>query len=218
MRSHYLFTGLAFMTLMSMVGCSGFNPVTDTAAHFIDRNNRSAETKYLPGFEYLEVDWQGRKAAMALGYRLTTGGQLVEHWYSGQGEMIKLVNGRITKVMGMTSEVRNQSTKIPSWSDLLSNNSPLVWQQNKDVMPGYRYGLKEFVRSRAAQPNLVGLPVVNGVTNWVIEEVTSKDDRGRAWIYEQKFALQNGVLIYSEQCVAHDLCFKLKPLGVVVAQ
>ncbi len=176
----------------------------------------SLEKNYVPGFEYLEVEWQGRKSAMALGYRSISGTQTDEHWYTSQGEMLKLQNGRIVQVLGMTREVRRISTNMPLWTDLTSRKLPAAWSQTKDVMPGYRFGLQEFVISQQIEPTSTEHSLSQVATHLIAEQIKSKDASGKTWIYKQKFVLANNAVVYSEQCVAHDMCFKLRPLGVVV--
>ncbi len=203
-----------YAMLLVLAGCQGFNPVIDTASHFWA--SKAQKDSFSPGFEYLEVEWQGRKAAMALGYRDTKGAQVSEHWYSGQGEMIKLVNGRVVQALGMTKEVRQVLGAPPVWADLLAHRSPVVWSQTKEVMPLYRYGLREYFLSQQITPTASEKAVASEATAWVVEEVKSKNEKGMPWIYQQKFALVGGKVIYSEQCVAPEMCFKLRPLGVVV--
>jgi hypothetical protein len=213
--SHFLIVSIS---ALMMLGCQGFNPVTDTAGYFFQSNWSQKNGIFKPGFEYLELDWQGRKTALALGYRNIQGSQVVEHWYSGQGEVLKLHNGRIVQVNGMTQEVRYTSTDLPVWAELLAHRLPVVWSQTKDTMPGYRYGLQEFVISQQVTAIRAEASLLREPAQWVLEEVKSKQISGQMWIYQQKFAIQNDRVIYSEQCVAYDMCFKLKPLGVVVPQ
>lgn len=204
--------------LALLAGCEGFNPVADTAVHFIQRGSSVSVGGFAPGFEYLEVEWQGRKSSLALGYREVNGSTVVDHWYSGHGEMIKLVNGRIAQVLGMTSEIRSATEKAPEWSELMSHRLPIVWVQSKDTMPAYRYGVKEYVISQQVSATRVEASTAALASHWFLEEVKSKDATGKTWIYQQKFAVANNVVVYSEQCVAPDMCFKLKPLGVVVSR
>lgn len=201
-----------------LAGCQGFNPVTDTAGYFFQSNLSQNNANFKPGFEYLALEWKGRKTALVLGYRNVQGSQVIEHWYSGQGELLTLRNGRIVQANGMTQEVRKTATNLPVWSELLAHRLPVVWTQTKDTMPGYRYGLQEFVISQQVTPKQSEIKLLNAPAHWVLEEVKSKQINGQTWIYEQKFALQNERVIYSEQCVAYDMCFKLKPLGVVLQQ
>ncbi len=216
MRYSFIGQVIALAIYLTLVGCQGFNPVTDTAGHFF--SNKSTMGSFSAGFEYLEVEWQGRKAVMALGYRETNGSNIIEHWYSGQGEMLMMVNGRLVKVLGMTQEVRHVVTNTPVWSDILGHRLPMVWSQTKEVMPGYRYGLKEYVITQKVNPNEAEKTLITDATAWVLEEIKSKDEKGRSWIYQQKFALNADKVIYSEQCLAPELCFKIRPLGVVVSK
>jgi hypothetical protein len=203
-----------YAMLLVLAGCQGFNPVIDTAGHFWA--GKAQKDTFSQGFEYLEVEWQGRKAAMALGYREIKGTQVNEHWYSGQGEMIKLVNGRVVQVFGMTKEVRNVLGDPPLWADLLMHRSAVTWSQTKEVMPLYRYGLQEYFLSQQSTPKASEKAIASEATAWVVEEVKSKTEKGTPWIYRQKFALLGDKVIYSEQCVAPEMCFKFKPLGAVV--
>jgi hypothetical protein len=213
---HQTFTThiVRYAMLLVLAGCQGFNPVIDTAGHFWE--GKAQKDSFSPGFEYLEVEWQGRKAVMALGYRETAGTQVSEHWYSGQGEMMKLVNGRVVQVFGMTREVRNVLGTPPVWADLLAHRSPVAWSHTKEVMPLYRYGLQEYFLSQQSTPTASDRAIASEATAWVVEEVKSKTEKGTPWTYQQKFALVGDKVIYSEQCVAPEMCFKLTPLGVVV--
>jgi hypothetical protein len=132
--------------------------------------------------------------------------------------MVKLLNGRMVQVIGMTREIRSTSSNLPDWSEVLSHRLPLVWSQTKDTMPGYRFGLQEFVISQQVPPSTAEANLLGGASQWVLEEVKSKQISGQTLIYQQKFAIQNNRVLYSEQCVAYDMCFKLKPLGVVVSK
>lgn len=214
----YKFNGQLFALAVPMIlaGCQGFNPVTDTAGHFF--SNKNTKDSFSAGFEYLEVEWQGRKVAMALGYREMNGSNIIEHWYSGQGEMLKLFNGRVVQVLGMTQEVRHVDTNTPIWSDILAHRLPIVWSQTKEVMPGYRYGLKEYVITQQVNPNKAEKTLITDATAWVLEKIKGKDEKGRIWNYQQKFALNGDKVIYSEQCLASEMCFKLRPLGEVVSK
>lgn len=216
MQFQILKTSLYSAVLGGLTACAGFNPVTDTAGYFLQSSVSSPEKNYMPGFEYLEVEWHGRKSAMALGYRSISGTQTDEHWYTNQGEMLKLQNGRIVQVLGMTREVRRLSSNTPSWTNLTSRKMPVVWSQTKDVMPGYRFGLQEFVITQQVEPTSTEQSLSKAATHWIAEEIKSKDASGKTWVYKQKFALVNNEVVYSEQCVAKDMCFNLKPLGVVV--
>lgn len=213
MRSFFL-RPLILASLLPLAACQGFNPVIDTMLGQFG----SQQVVYQPGFEYLEVRLHGRRAAMALGSREVRGDAVHEYWYSGQREMIHLINGRISEALGMTHEIRGTVGGAPGWARLTQSDRPLVWSRSRDVMPKYRYGVREFVISQKVMPTAAEKKAVGPDAVWVEEEVKSQHADGRDWIYREQFALKNGLVVYSVQCIAPELCVELKPLGVVVAK
>ena len=85
-------------------------------------------------------------------------------------------------------------------------------------MPGYRYGVKEFVISQRVTPTAAEKKAAGVDALWVEEEIKSKYPDGKDWIYREQFAIRDGQVVYSVQCVAPHLCFENKPLGVMVPQ
>lgn len=206
-----LFRALVFACAVpALVACQGVNPVVDTFASLVPKG--TSGNTYLPGLEYLQVSLDGRHAAMALGYRQVKGLDVHEHWYSGQREMLHLANGRIVEVQGMTHEVRKQSDKVPSWQELTESKRPLVWSRTKDLMPGYRYGQVEYIISQWVEPTAKEAALVNQPAQWFIEQVKSKTTDGREWLYNETYAVVNRQVVYSQQCVAPEVCLTLRPL------
>lgn len=199
------------MSLLS--ACQSVNPTMDTLGVVFSSALNSNTSMYAPGFEYIEVELNGKKTALALGYRKVDGVDIEEHWYSGVGEMLTLRNDRLVEVFGMTSEVRQTSREIAKWDQLEANHAPLTWMRTRNLHPGYRYGVKEYVTSVVKVNKQVDRQANQ---TWVHEKVLSERADGREWRYEEKFQLENGRVVFSEQCLAPNTCFKLKPLGVVV--
>jgi hypothetical protein len=185
-----------------------------------------------PEFEYLWVSVDGKASVMALGAREARGTAVHEHWYTSQGEMLHLVNGRVQQALGFTHELRQQTGAPPAWDSFAAQRMPMnmkdqvsasphatknaVWTRQLDVMPGYRYGVQETVVSRTvAEPTRLpeGVPAQ---AHWVADEVLGKKTNGLPWVYAQRFAVANDRVVYSEQCLAPAVCLKLRPLGVVV--
>lgn len=208
------FRAFAFACVLPvLVGCQGFNPVVDTVASLLP--NGAGSNAYQPGLEYLQVSLDGRQSALALGYRQAKGLDVHEHWYSGQREMLHLVNGRVVEAQGMTHELRKQSDKVPTWQELAESKRPLVWSRTKDLMPGYRYGQVEYIISQWVVPTPQEAALVNQPAQWFIEQVKSKTADGREWLYNETYAVVNKSVIYSQQCIAPEVCLTLRPLGVV---
>lgn len=198
---------------------NGINPVLDTGSLLFPSSDFSAH--YQQGFEYLLVDHDGHKAAMALGSRQSDGPVLHEYWYSGQREMLHLQNGRLHNVLGMTQEVRAQTTTTPSWQAITeatantTGGGALVWSRTRDVQPGYRYGVVEYIISKQIEPTKAQQAAAGQPAVWFEDQVKSKTQDGKAWLYTELFAVVNSRVVYSQQCVGPELCLSLKPLGVM---
>jgi hypothetical protein len=202
------------VVVLMVQGCRGSNPVYDTFTNVLPWSKQYASLQ--PGFEYLWVSVDGRASVMALGLRETRGMAVHEHWYTGQGEMLYLVNGRVQQALGFTHEVRHQTGQAPAWSELGQSLNAVQWTRQLDLMPGYRMGVQEYVASSSvAEPSRLpeGVPAH---ARWYADTVNGKYANGLAWRYEQRFAVANDQVVYSEQCLAATLCLKLRPLGVVV--
>jgi hypothetical protein len=171
-----------------------------------------------PGFEYILIDIDGRKTVMALGSRevLTESGRasLHERWYSGQGEMIHMVDGRIHTAVGLTVEWRRQRSNPPAWDLLAKSSSSVAWSRELDVMPGYRYGQADHIETKLSTAPK-GAPVLPLDATWIMDQVRSPQVLGGDWTYTQTFAIHQGRVVYSEQCLAPTVCFKFKPLGMM---
>mgnify|MGYP000411462583 CR=1 FL=1 len=207
---------LSFAVLLC--GCRS-NPTLDTFTTLLPWRSQYAPVQ--PGVEYMVVSLEGRTSVMALGGRSMQGSGAIqsvhEHWYTGQGEMLYLVDGRIQQALGFTHEWRGQTSTPPSWSTVLQSSREISWRRVLDAMPGYRFNLTDDISSyKTAAPKR--LPEgVSPQAQWVADLVASKGDDGQAWWYLQKFAVLDGRVIYSEQCLAKAMCIALRPLGVVVS-
>jgi hypothetical protein len=238
----YIFATLVFIALF---GCNSVNPVWDTlkAATGLGEGKNA---RLSPGIEYLKVNVNGRQVMMALGYRTfpkpssqldqinsnkrNNGDAIVknaqmysadnyihEYWYSGQREMLELVDGRIVSVMGMTSEWRQSNTTAPSWDFIASSNSPSSWVRNRDLMPGYRFGFKDRVTTRRIDAPKKSNEYSQNAS-WFQDVIESKNSDGSLWEYKQLFSLEDGKITYSEQCIASDLCLSMKYIGMIAQQ
>ena len=141
-----------------------------------------------------------------------------EYWYTGQGEMLHMVDGRISKALGFTHEIRSQTQSAPNWSDVVESKNEVSWSRKLDLMPGYRYNLLNNIYTFN-----IGVPkdspsfIPNGV-RWIADIVESKSLNGHAWWYLQRFALMDGRVVYSEQCIDQGLCIKIRHIGVISPQ
>lgn len=221
--------GFMFALLLPVIGCNSVTPVVDTFNALTGMGQNPII--YQPQIEYLEVSVGGRKAYMALGYRtfpkptdltkISEANPLVkfssdqrthEYWYSARHEMLELVDGRIESVMGMTTEWRQSLNTSPNWNEIATSNG-LGWTRVRDVMPYYQFNLIDSVYTA---PLTNAPPTTKGIPNdaqWFKELVDSQDKLTHSWKFTQVFARYKEKVIYSEQCIAPDLCLQMKYLG-----
>jgi hypothetical protein len=81
-------------------------------------------------------------------------------------------------------------------------------------MPGYRYGQADRIETQLGiAPN--GAPALPRDATWFVDQVRSPQSLGGDWAYTQTFAIHQGRVVYSEQCLAPTVCFKFKSLGMI---
>jgi Group 4 capsule polysaccharide lipoprotein gfcB, YjbF len=197
-------------------GCQGVNPTMDMMGTFLP--GKDPALMVTRGFEYLLLEIDGRKTAMALGSReqVVDAGRVKVHerWYSGHREMIHMVDGRIHTALGLTVEWRGQRSAPPHWAALAGSVQPESWQRVLDLMPGYRFGQTDLIQTQASTVPR-GAPSLPAGTQWFSDTVRSPQPLGGDWVYTQYFALQQGTVVYSEQCLSPEVCFKFKHLGLI---
>lgn len=199
---------------MLLAGCQGVHPVMDTA--LVAWPWRSQYAQLAPGYDYMVVSLNGRATVVVLGSRETKpapeGEEVHERWYSSQKEMLHLVNGRIHTALGFTTEWRSQQANPPRWAAVNPSRYEVSWSRVLDLMPGYRYGVAQHVwTQKIPEP----APLPEGVppgSAWYADHVQAQTLEGRPWTFQQRFAVSNGQVLYSEQCLAPQVCFSLRPL------
>lgn len=196
------------LTVLLLCAC-GHTPVTRTLFDAIPGLGRNTDAITLnPSLRYLRVTVRGRVALMVLGYVEPYPEGEIDTWYSGEGEVIRLQNGRVVGTAGLETDWRAvRSFSLPAWKDL-AGRAAVVYRRERDEMPGYRFGIGETVSLYPVRvpsnAKLVGLPV-DGL-RWYEEAVLGQPDG----LPSARFALQvrNGIprVIYGEQCLSRDLC------------
>jgi hypothetical protein len=171
-------------------------------------------TKLQGGFEYLVVALNGRTTLMALGERRDIPGprgvERHEYWYSAQNEMLHTSNGRIHRAIGFTAEWRGQRSSPPSWTDPKGSGWEVHWIRVLDVMPGYRYGQTDHMMTRSTSAPTNAPKGISADASWFEDSVVSTTETNQQWEFRQRFAVLNGQVVYSEQCLSPKICLSLR--------
>jgi hypothetical protein len=176
-----------------------------------------------PRYRYLRLTIDGRPVLLVLGYldAHPQTGQVTETWYSGQGEVLRLMNGRVISTAGMPVDWQAvRYLNLPAWNRALQEAAALKpFMRERDMSKTYTFGFKERVQQqflKPAQPQalpkglfLTGAPKSDLV--WLEEHyrplLASATALPSSW-----FALDaQSQVVYSKQCLSVSLCLHLQP-------
>ena len=212
--------------LAALSGCSSAgNAILQTLPYAYGRNPGVDNARLNPNFRYLRVTVGGRVALLALGYVDSDPRGPVEVWYSAEHEVLRLQNGRLVGAVGLTTEWRNVSVpELPSWSAAALTGRAIHWTRTRDVMPGYRFGVKDALVLRAVQaPQRSALQGLNAQRlTWFEERDEPAPAAGLSRIFRAsagadamlppaRYAVDlqgdQATVVYGEQCLTAELCF-----------
>lgn len=202
------------VSLFSITGCVQ-TPIIQTLVEAFGKGKSSNidAVKLNPNLKYLRVTVRDRTVLMVLGYLDNTPQGNVETWYSSEGEVLKLLNGRVLSSNGLELDWRNvRYASLPAWSELeglSSNSSNFQFTRTHDQMPAYKFGIFEVVYlygiGAPSNSNLVGLPA--NQLKWFEEKVNSTTHGLPSARYGLSTKDGQAVVVYGEQCFSSELCF-----------
>ena len=214
------------LVVCTLSACSfGNNPLVQTLRDAVQGNRSVTDVHLNPAFRYIRVTVDGRVSFLALGSEDKDPQGPIEVWFSARHEVLRLQNGRVVGAAGVTTEWRSvRLPELPSWSALVRSGQPFQWVRVRDVMPGYRFGVRdELVLSAIPPPQKSALQGVDAQTlSWFDERFQTGTAAGRLKKLVTNVAI-DGVLpparyaldlrdgketvVYGEQCLAPELCF-----------
>lgn len=183
------------------------------------KRGTSVDDAVLPAeYEFLRVTIRDNTAILGLARVDPHPEGQIAHWSNALGEVLQIQEGRIVAAIGLPTEWRGvMLPKLPTWPDIAALNAPYRWTRVRDVMPGYRFNIRDELAVRAiAPPQKSGLRAVDPQTlTWFEEQFD------RSTVAQLGTALSPGTslpparyavrmstqtVLYSEQCLAPDLC------------
>jgi hypothetical protein len=162
-----------------------------------------------PRYRYLRVTLDGRVVLLALGFIDAHPRGPVEVWYSAEREALRLQNGRLAGISGLPVEWRDvRLPDLPPWPSLAAAGKPFPWVRVRDVMPGYRYGVRDALTlSVVPAPAASALRGIDPQRLVWFEERAEPDAAGVEPLPPARYALEGETVVYGEQCIAPDKCF-----------
>jgi hypothetical protein len=198
----------------SLSACTPIMDAVVDTARTVAPGKKLDTSKLNPQFSYIRVTVGRQVAFFALGFFDKDRHGQVEVWYSGQKETLRLQDGRLIGVVGLATEWREVVLPdLPSWSSLAQRKDPLNWVRIRDVMPGYRFGIRdELMLQRIPAPAKSELLHLDpSELTWFEERFEKESKAGSATLPPARYAvdLRDGIefVVYGEQCLAADFCF-----------
>lgn len=161
-----------------------------------------------PKYRYLRVTYDEGAALLVLNFLDKHPNGPVEVWYGGAGEVFRFQNGRWGGHAGVEPEWRLVALPpFPAWADLADRSEPLRWERYRDVMPGYRFGIRDRLMLRPIPaPDKSSLVGVDARSLRWFEERTEADSAEQ--LPAARYAVRGETVVYAEQCVSPRRCFK----------
>jgi hypothetical protein len=176
-----------------------------------------------PALRYLRVTVDGRVAFVARGGVEQHPQGPIESYFSAAREVLRFQNGRLVGAVGLATEWRGVSLPdLTPCSALAKSDKPLKWERVRDVMPGYRYGVRDaLVLQVVPPPARSALEQVDPHSLVWFEESSQGENvaglggligrSGGTALPPARYALEirgdAATIVYGEQCLAPILCF-----------
>ena len=159
--------------------------------------------KFDPNYRYIEIKFRGQVSIMASSNPYSDPEQT---WLSPASEVLVMQDGRLKQTAGLGVEWRHVVIpKLPAWSVLAKSDEPFEWTRIRDVMPGYRYGVRDRLLLQKMQAP--GKSDYDGDPEklvWFKERDLSKNPLPPAtYAYDPA----KSRIVYGEQCLSRDFCF-----------
>jgi hypothetical protein len=216
---------LAAWALLALSGCTGgMGAAMQSVRDLLPSRAPTEATQLDPKFDYLRVT-RGKRVALLWRGNVERSQPLpVDVYYSGQGDVVRVQNGRIVGALGLTTEWRRVDVVAPPWTAIAKSPEQARVVRTRDVMPGYLSGLREELRVRA-----VGAPsgsALRGIDPqslaWFEESVAHRPAPGVQALPPTRYAVDlaqgDGTVMYAEQCLAVDLCFSWQRWSAAMQQ
>lgn len=222
----FFYSLLTVLSLLGLQGCaSNRSPLLETMQTLLDTGGTGVAEDAIPAapdlrYRYLRVEVEGHPPGlMVLGYEDPHPLGVIEVWYSGTRETLRLQNGRVVGLTGALQDwhtIAGQSP-APHWPSITAQGAH--YERRRDHMPGYRFGLVEHLQVSAwPGPPPLKLPAALHNSHargyqWYRETAELRQGREPsalpdAWFAWGKHRGQDTV-VYSEQCLSATYCLKL---------
>jgi hypothetical protein len=204
----------AFLAVLVSACTVPFDAAFDALRAQRQRGSSVDAATLAPKFSYLRVTHPTGIAILGLDRLDPHPAGPIQVWQSVGGEVLRIQNGRLVGASGLLTEWSNvRLPDLPRWSQVAKSAQPVRWTRERDVMPGYRHGVRdELIVTSATPPAKSALREIDATTlTWFEERIARKpgsprDDDLPAARYAVRMAGSTETVVYGEQCLAPKLC------------
>jgi len=198
---------LAALALAGLTACI-HTPFSLTVAEAFSKGPNLKALTLNPKLRYLRVSTQGRTALMVLGYEDPTDSGPIETWYSREGEVLRLQNGRMVGTAGLAVDWQSVKYKdLPAWAEM-AGRAEAEFERQRDEMPGYRFNVADKLVLRPVPPPanaaLAGLQA--GDLVWYEETVMKPSGPLPSARYGLRDKDGVRTVVFGEQCLSAQFC------------
>lgn len=195
-----------------LAGCSSaFQASGDSLFYALDPDRRVRTARLDPQFEYLRVVVDGRLALLARGVIDQREGRNLEVFFSADREVLKLSSGRLEEFSNGRRHILVQppGADYPPWNlDASTDYSVEI-----DVRPNYRFSIQQrrVLRPLLQPPKKTKLKDIDPASlKWFEELPLDHSTAHRRSLFGVRFEAGAPQVVYSEQCIASDLCLTIQ--------
>ncbi len=179
-----------------------------------------------PHYRYLRVTVNGRPALMILGFVDGPPGHTTEVWYSAAHEVLRLRDGLVLGTAGLpVNWVDVAYSAWPDWAALAATSAShppsslqasaaagMTLKRERDVLPGYRFGLSDTLALTPIAPpahtQLMGIDPAS--LHWFALRNMHASSHAVGFYAVRTLRQSNGStqaqVVYGEQCLSAQLC------------
>lgn len=210
---------LAIAVLGFLSACTtGMGAAIDSARQLISKSDQTAATPLDPKFAYLRVTRDSHVGLLWRGNIERSAEGSVEVYYGSGGEIVRLRDGRVVGALGLNTEWRRVEFAPPEWSAVSSAGEPALFVRTRDIMPGYKAGVRDNLELRVIPaPARSALQRLDPKALTWFEETIRPPSRlsflglTSDTLPPAKYAVDlsgdKATVVYSEQCLSPDFCF-----------
>jgi hypothetical protein len=190
-------------------GCaSNIEALRATTLSALLPNRQVSQALLVPEFAYLRIVVNGRLAFLARGAIDRRGTQPLEVFFSADRETLKLLDGRIVEYSSSGRHIIVESETPPAPWTVESRSFALFRESRPEYVVSTHIVSRRLIVEPPKPSNLIGIAPAS--LTW-FEEITEQSGFGNARsIYAIRRGTNGAEVVYSEQCIAPDLCFTVQ--------